>query len=387
MTKLVIGLYESSSKANDSIEMLKDEGISSSDIELIEYSDKKEEHGFFKSLFNTGGGKDLSPKDLREMGIPPRDAEFYNNAVKEGLSLLIVQCDDEDGRATEALLNKTHLHTDYGLPPSQREGSEKKTSRGEASPEFSSSSDFSKQGSSQHSDRGNSKFSGSSKESQKFEEVEEELHVGKREVETGGVRVSSKIREEEVEEEIELKEEHINIEHRDVDRPVKASESAFTEETLEFTETREEPMIEKEARVTGEVVITKEVDRSTEEIRETLRHKELDVEDLYSLAGKESGRFEQYEPHFRSHYNENYAVGADFDDDQFDEYTTGYRYGMALAEHEPLRNMSWEQVEPNAREGWEAHNAGTWNMYRDAVHYGWLRIRGEEESREQTRDI
>ena len=54
--------------------------------------------------------------------------------------------------------------------------------------------------------------------------VEEELAVGKREVETGGVRVYSRIIETPVQEQVTLREEHASIERHPVNRPISEAE-------------------------------------------------------------------------------------------------------------------------------------------------------------------
>ena len=53
--------------------------------------------------------------------------------------------------------------------------------------------------------------------------VEEQLSVGKREVERGGVRVRSYVVETPVEETVRLRDETVNVERRRVDRPAPTS--------------------------------------------------------------------------------------------------------------------------------------------------------------------
>jgi stress response protein YsnF len=71
----------------------------------------------------------------------------------------------------------------------------------------------------------------------KIKVIKEDLQVGKREVETGGVRLRSRIVERPVEESIRLREEHVNIERNTVDRPATEADFAdFKEGTVEVTE-------------------------------------------------------------------------------------------------------------------------------------------------------
>jgi len=113
--------------------------------------------------------------------------------------------------------------------------------------------------------------------------VEERLRVGKREVDRGGVRVRSRIVEDPVHEEVHLREERVNVERRPVDEPtrpvVKGSpQDLMQERTVEVTETAEQAVVGKEARVTEEVVVTKEPGERVEKIDDTVRRTEVEVE-------------------------------------------------------------------------------------------------------------
>ncbi|QJD94830.1 DUF2382 domain-containing protein [Mucilaginibacter robiniae] len=111
--------------------------------------------------------------------------------------------------------------------------------------------------------------------------INEELQVGKREVETGGVRLRSRIVERPVEESIRLRHEHVNVERTAVNRPAtEADFNTFKEGTVEVTEHAEVPVVNKEARVVEEVSLGKEVTEKEETIRDTVRHTEVDVENL-----------------------------------------------------------------------------------------------------------
>jgi uncharacterized protein (TIGR02271 family) len=122
--------------------------------------------------------------------------------------------------------------------------------------------------------------------------VEEELRVGKREVEKGGVRITNRVTETPVEEEVRLREEHINVERRPVDRPVSNADNAFQSGAIEVTETAEEAVVAKNARVVEEVVVNKDVQERTETVRDTLHRTDVDVEPVEGKPlrrGKSSG--------------------------------------------------------------------------------------------------
>ena len=111
--------------------------------------------------------------------------------------------------------------------------------------------------------------------------IEENLRVGKREVETGGVRVRSRIVEKPVEEHLRLREEHVHVERNPVNRPASEADlNRFKEGEISLTEHAEVPMVDKEARVVEEVRIGKDVEEHVENIHDTVRKTDVDIENM-----------------------------------------------------------------------------------------------------------
>jgi len=111
--------------------------------------------------------------------------------------------------------------------------------------------------------------------------VEEELRVGKREVEQGGVRVNTRVEETPVNEQVTLREETVDVHRKPVDRPVSDADMAnFQEGTFEVRERDEEAIVDKQARVVEEVHIKKNVEERTENIQDTVRRTDVDVDQL-----------------------------------------------------------------------------------------------------------
>ena len=108
---------------------------------------------------------------------------------------------------------------------------------------------------------------------------EENLAVGKRVVNRGGTRVRRFVVETPVEESVSLHSEKVTLERRPVTdgRPVTDS---FTDKTIEATESAEEAVVSKTARVYEEVGLRKEATDRTETIRDTVRKEEVEVEQL-----------------------------------------------------------------------------------------------------------
>ncbi|WP_244851249.1 MULTISPECIES: YsnF/AvaK domain-containing protein [unclassified Caballeronia] len=124
-------------------------------------------------------------------------------------------------------------------------------------------------------------------ERQAFPVVQESLEVGKREVQTGGVRVYSRLTETPVSESVNLHEEHASIERRAVDRPATAAD--LKEGFVEIKETAEQAVVAKTARVVEEVVVGKESSNRTETITDTVRGTEVEVERTAGVEGTTTG--------------------------------------------------------------------------------------------------
>jgi uncharacterized protein (TIGR02271 family) len=113
--------------------------------------------------------------------------------------------------------------------------------------------------------------------------VEEELHVGKREVNRGRVRIHSHVVERPVEEQVSLREERVHVERRPATGAMHAgsvgNENLFRERTIEMEERGEEAVVSKDTRVTEELVVRKDVDQRTQTVSDTVRKTEVEVED------------------------------------------------------------------------------------------------------------
>ena len=108
--------------------------------------------------------------------------------------------------------------------------------------------------------------------------IKEELHVGKRTVETGGVKVRSRIIEKPVEEKLRLRNERVYVVRTDVNRPATAADFAtFKEGTIELTEHAERAVTEKTATVVGEVTVGKDLETRTKTITDTVRETKVDI--------------------------------------------------------------------------------------------------------------
>lgn len=120
--------------------------------------------------------------------------------------------------------------------------------------------------------------------------AEQELRVGKRRVDRGGVRVRAYPVEEPVEQDVLLREEHVDVERRPVSQAGSAGKGDPLEErTVEMRETGEEPVVQKDTQVKEEVVVRKRADERSQPVKETVRRTKVDVEDDQGRMGQPGG--------------------------------------------------------------------------------------------------
>jgi len=111
--------------------------------------------------------------------------------------------------------------------------------------------------------------------------IEEELQIGKRAVQGGGVRVRSRVIEKPVEETLRLREEHVVVNRHPVNRAVTdADMSSVRQGDIEITGRAEEAMVSKQARVVEEVEIGKNVTEREEVVSDTVKRTDVEVEEV-----------------------------------------------------------------------------------------------------------
>jgi uncharacterized protein (TIGR02271 family) len=202
--------------------------------------------------------------------------------------------------------------------------------------------------------------------------VEEELQVGKRQVERGGVRVDTRVTEQPVEEQVRLREERARVERRPVDRPAtEADLAAMKEGSIEVRESAEEAVVAKQARVIEEVHVGKEVTDRTETIQDTVRRTDVDVDNLGSgrLTGSAPGSNDPFRTHYQTHYA---STGR-----SYDEYAPAYQYGSTVGGDARYSGRDWSAIEPDVRRDWEtSHRGSAWENFKDAVRHGWESVTG-----------
>jgi uncharacterized protein (TIGR02271 family) len=186
---------------------------------------------------------------------------------------------------------------------------------------------------------------------------EERLEVGKRERQTGEVRVTKTVEREQQTVPVELMREEVHVERTDTaDRPATEAEAAgaFREGTIRVPVRGEEAVARKEAVVTGEVVIDKTKTTETQQVTDTVRREVVEVDEHYDQAraayqqqlAKRPGapKPEEAEPYFRTGYAA--ARDARYAGKTFEEVEPELRQAAGVADE-----STWERIKREVREG------------------------------------
>ena len=259
-TQTVIGFFDDQQEAQRAVEQLQSSGISRDRIDLSRGSSGTSEVSSDRSDKDRGSGIGGFFRNL--FGDDDDQADRYSKVASSSKAIVTVHAQSNDEAETAA-----DILDDCGAV----DVDEKATQFGYANTR-STEGYGDRQNISQDRDRDTT-----------IERIEENLEVGKREVERGGVRVRSRIVERPVEEHIRLREEHVHVERENVNRP--ATEADFAraaDQNIELTERSEQAVVNKQARVVEEVRLSKESTERDETIRDTVRNTEIDVDKLDS---------------------------------------------------------------------------------------------------------
>lgn len=232
--------------------------------------------------------------------------------------------------------------------------------------------------------------------------VREDLQVGKRTVLRGGVRVYSRMVETPVEEQIQLRDEHVHVSRTPTNREATTADlRPGQEQVFEVKEYAEEPVVAKTARVVEEVRVGKDSSQRTETIRDTVRHTEVEVDNLQETgtrAGSTSptqtgigyagsstgtgltadpastGGLSGYDTDYRSDWQKNYGSSGG----RYEEYQPAYQYGNTIANDPRYKGRSWDEIEPSLRSDYSSkYPNSTWDKMKNSVRYGWDRVTGK----------
>jgi len=293
---------------------------------------------------------------LTDAGLSEDEAEYYAEGIRRGGTLVMIRSDAAMADKAAQIMNRA------GAADIKRRGAEWSSASTSAAQQRTATA---MQGAGNMSQQPGQQRMSHKEGEIRVPVVEEELKVGKREnaAAAGGVRVESRVTEKPVEQKVQLHEEHVSVERRPTNRPASSADLSNQKgETFEVREHREEPVVQKTARVVEEVVVSKEERDRTETIRDTVRRKDVDVKPI--------GHRGEDDSIFREDYQKSYANSGL----SFEQCAPAYRYGSELTQRHQGRQ--WTEIESDARRDWESRSPGTWDKMKNAVRHGWERMKG-----------
>ena len=344
MAQTLVSLYDDRTTAQAVLSDLEDAGFGTDHIRFT-----SNEKGARTSYDLDDSQK--TPDVLTHYGVSDDEARFYTEGVRRGGSLVISRVHDSDVDKARDIMARHN--------PARYEDRQETylAEYQEDAPAYSEKEMV----------QNREAFADQSK--QRLQEIEEHIKIGKREVVRGGVRVHKYVETDVEEETLRLREEHVDVERTAVNQKLtpEQADAAFKEETVEMVERAEEAVMSKEAVVTGEVAVGKDVDVREETVGGEVRRTRVEVE---RIAGEQ---LTAARPAFQEHYKSAYAsTGRSYDD-----YEPAYTYGYAAGQ--TYSDRDYAAVESDLRTDYSArYNNGddsAWDDFKDAVRHGYNKAR------------
>ncbi|MGC2658099.1 MAG: YsnF/AvaK domain-containing protein [Bryobacteraceae bacterium] len=210
--------------------------------------------------------------------------------------------------------------------------------------------------------------------------IEEDLKVEKRRVLRGGVRVYSRVVEQPVEENVNLREEHVTVNRQRVDRPAAAGTNLHMgqEKVFEVQEFAEVPVVTKEARVVEEIRVGKETTERTQKVSGKVRRTEVDVQPIEATTTAEktnSPASRQYDQETDAAFRRDYETNYRSTGQPYDYYAGAYGFGYNMAADPRYQNRRFEDVESDLKTEYaRRYPNSAWDRMKDSVRYGWHRL-------------
>ena len=383
MAKTLVALYNTCTDAEHVVQELITDGFARSDVHLaLDHTEGCETQHAAVEWDSAYAGANLL-ETLADLGVPYEEAHAYAEGVHRGSALVVVESSDDRAERGMAILQRLHPVDIHERTAQWRQEGWTGTAAG-ATTSTPMARTATATRSTQEQARAQTRVTNQGATTRRVEGdkeiaipvVEEDIAIGKREVERGHVRIYSRVTERPVEESVRLREEKVTVERRPVDRPAtEADFAAAGKDVIEMTEKAEEPVVTKQARVVEEVVAHKEVTEHTETVHGAERHTDVDVQREPETATQTrrvtTQDFATYTDDFRKHYGTAFGNKGV----AYTEYEPAYRYGYELGTNERYRGRDWAALEADARRDWEARHPSTWERFKDAIRYGWDKVR------------
>lgn len=344
MAKTIVGLYDDRATADRVAMALKSAGFTKDHVQYASSESGSD------SDFSVDASTFRDTTSLTRYGVDEDEAGFYGEGLRRGGSLVVVRAQEQDADAAVDILAE-HNPVRYDDRSTAYKASGYTGYQADA-PDYSEDERQTERA--QHAEQG----------SQRLQEIQEALKIGKKEVVRGAVRVSTRVESEDVSEQVTLREESVRVDRVDVDRELTAAEAdaAFQDKTIEVVAHAEEAVVEKTARVTGEVEVGLETNQRQETVGGTVRSTHVEVDE----TGANMGGMDD-EAHFNKTYGQSNRTYA--------QTKPAYDYGRTSA----ASYDDFDSNESRIRSDYESRTGGdgdsAWDDVKDAVRHGYTRAK------------
>lgn len=282
MNKTIVGVFDDYTQAQAAVKALTNAGVKQGDVSIARNEgtgkgytkygganskdyDKGESigdsiSGFFSNLFGTDDDVSVTP-----------ETDIYAESVRRGSTVVTAQVEEKMvDRAADILNDNGAIDIDRRAAQYRQAGYKK----------------FDKQAKPYTAEQTKTEMKNFQEQGEvALPVIEEQLNVGKRVVNRGGVRIHTRVTEKPVEAKVNLREEKVNVERHKVDRDAtEADMKNFKEGDFEVRTKGEEAVVGKTAKVVEEVVVGKTATTRTETIDETVKRTDVEVDETNANA-------------------------------------------------------------------------------------------------------
>ena len=242
----VVTAYDSVDKAKNALKVLQNAGISTSDMSILDRtalaSHDAEHVGLWRRLFGEN--------------VWEHEATVYGDTLKKGGAILAARVPGDQVARVMALLD-VHQPLDVHFAAAKIGERVPVEAKALVTPPIAKAD---------------------AKDAETLRLAEEQLNVGKRMFATGTTRIRRFVTERPVQAIVTLHEEHAEVVRRAITDPAYIADIDWSDKAYEVTETAEEAVVSKTARVVEEVTLRKTGTDRVETVKDTVRRQQVEVE-------------------------------------------------------------------------------------------------------------
>lgn len=244
----VVTAYDSIDKAKNAMKVLQNAGYNASDLSIIDRSALKSHEtdhvGLWRRLFGEN--------------VWDHEAAVYGDTLDKGGAVLAARVPDDEVARVMSLLD-VHQPLDVHAVAAKIGETVPVQAKALVTPPIAKTD---------------------AKDPETLRLAEEQLNVGKRLFETGTTRIRRFVTERPVEQQVTLHEEHADVVRKAISDPSYVADIDWSDKAYEVTETAEQAVVSKTARVVEEVTLRKTGADRVETVKDTVRRQQAEVEKI-----------------------------------------------------------------------------------------------------------